>query len=45
MRSVRRFRQLHGFSWLLCAAVSVVAGLQWHAHLRVAERRAEEAER
>jgi signal transduction histidine kinase len=45
MRSVRRFQQLHGFSWLLCAVVSVVAGVQWHAHLREAERRAEEAER
>jgi signal transduction histidine kinase len=45
MRTDGRFRQLHGFSWLVCAAVSVVAGVQWHAHLREAERRAEEAER
>ena len=44
MRTERGRRGLYATGWLVSAAVGVVAFVQWHAHLREVERRAEEAE-
>lgn len=45
MRTDRGWRRLYATGWVVSAAVGVVAFVQWHAHLREVERRAEEAER
>src|SRR5215813_10040972 len=45
MRSYRGFRRLQATGWLVSAAVGVVAFTQWHAYVREAQQRAEEAER
>ena len=45
MRTDRGRQRLYATGWLVSAAVSAVAFVQWHAHMREVERRAEEAER
>lgn len=45
MRTERGRGRLYAAGWLVSAAVGVVAFVQWHAHLREVERRAEDAER
>src|SRR6188768_4480315 len=45
MRTDRGWRRFYGTGWLVSAAFGVVASVQWHAHMREVERRAEEAER
>jgi len=45
MRTERSSRRLHAAGWLVSAGVMVVTFRMWQAHVRQAERRAEEAER
>ena len=45
MRTDRGWRRFYATGWLVSAAFGVVAFVQWHAHLREVERRAEDAER
>ena len=45
MRTDRGWRRFYATGWLVSAAVGVVATVQWHAHMREVQRRAEEAER
>jgi signal transduction histidine kinase len=45
MRTGRRRPTFLAAGWLVSAGVGVVAFVQWHAHLREVERRAEDAER
>jgi signal transduction histidine kinase len=45
MRTDRGWRRFYATGWLVSAAVGVVAFVQWHAHMREVERRAEQAER
>jgi signal transduction histidine kinase len=45
MRTDTGWGRLLTTGWLVSAAVGVVATVQWHAHLREAQKRAEEAER
>jgi signal transduction histidine kinase len=44
MRTDRGWRRFYATGWLVSAAVGAFASVQWYAHLREAERRAEEAE-
>lgn len=44
MRTDRGWRRFYATGWLVSATVGVFATVQWHAHIREAERRAEEAE-
>lgn len=44
MRTDRGWRRFYATGWLVSAAVSVVAFVLWHLHLREVVRRAEEAE-
>jgi signal transduction histidine kinase len=45
MRTDRGWRRFYATGWLLSAVAGVVASVQWHAHVREVEKRAEEAER
>ena len=45
MRTDRGWRRFYATGWLVSAGVGVVAFVQWHAHMREVERRAEQAER
>src|SRR5215510_9423720 len=45
MRTDRQWRRFYAAGWVVSAAVGVVATIEWHAHVREVERRAEEAER
>jgi signal transduction histidine kinase len=45
MRTDRGWRRFYAAGWLLSAAAGLFASVQWHAHVREAEKRAEEAER
>jgi signal transduction histidine kinase len=45
MRTDRDWRRFKATGWVVSAAFGVVAVVQWHAHVREVEKRAEEAER
>src|SRR5215510_3703815 len=45
MRTDRQWRRFYAAGWVVSAAVGVIAFVEWHAHVREVERRAEEAER
>jgi signal transduction histidine kinase len=45
MRTDRGWRRFYATGWLVSAAVGVFGFVQWQAHLREVERRAEQAER
>ena len=45
MRTDRGWRRFYATGWVVSAAVGMVAFVQWHAHVREVEKRAEEAER